>query len=135
MRIVAGFCVAMLALLAAAHDRQAQPLFKALELDSGGGVETVELARPFKVRSVNGTIFYGQRERLSGALFELQATDGHEYSTKTDDRGNFRIVDVPPGTYKFKVSHDGFDPTIGKVIVSRRAAKEARIAVKLELAT
>jgi len=97
-------------------------------------VEEIFIAKPFKVRVIQGTIYYGNAEPLTGATFELHSGDGRSFDTKTDAHGRFKLNDVPSGTYDFRASCRNFNPTLGKVIVSASASTKAVIIVTLMVA-
>jgi plastocyanin len=53
----------------------------------------------------------------------------HPYYTATDDKGSFKLTDVPPGEYTVKVWHAKLGEASEKVKVE--AGKEAKVAFKL----
>jgi hypothetical protein len=59
----------------------------------------------------------------------IVATD-HPFVAVTDEKGNFTIKDVPPGTYKVEIWHE----TLGKQVkeVSVKAKEEAKLSVELK---
>ena len=95
----------------------------------------VEIPIPFKVWSVRGTIYYGERVAVAGATFELRDKHDNIVSVVTDSKGSFQIPNIAPGAYPFKVTLDGFHSTIGTVIVSDRSPKKNLIEIQLHLGT
>ena len=96
-----------------------------------------ELEQPFEVRSVRGAITRngGVREPLRDVLVEIKIP-GDYYKirqTKTDENGQFKINHIAPGTYRFKVTFDGFQSVVGTIVVSRKAARDTDIKIAMNL--
>lgn len=94
-----------------------------------------QIHQPFVVRSVVGAISRKQGDQgpLPGVLFEIQGpgTDRRIRRSKTDELGRFRIRHVPEGTYRFKATLNGFQSVMGKIRVSREAAKTDQIKIAM----
>jgi hypothetical protein len=88
---------------------------------------------PMVVRSVRGRITMGvERSELSEVLIELRDTNGRIRSTTTGENGEFKLR-VPNGSYEFKITRDGFQSIVGKIEVTRKAPKSARVDLNMEL--
>src|SRR5438034_11820476 len=55
------------------------------------------------------TFFFFFNDTAPTEIYTLSLHDALPISV-TDDRGAFRIADVPPGTYKVTMWHEGFRP-------------------------
>jgi Carboxypeptidase regulatory-like domain len=95
------------------------------------------IARPFVVRSIRGSVIRreGFREPLAGVLFEIQGPDADRKIRKdtTDKHGRFKIDHVPVGTYRFKATLNGFQSVMGRIIVSKKAAKVDEIKIEMPI--
>lgn len=99
-------------------------------------ITTILIARPFKVKAVLGTVVVQVvNEPLSDAIFQLRDRPGHVRFATTNDKGEFTLPDVPPGTYDFKVTKNGFHSVMGKVIVSRWYFRKGKIRISLPIGT
>lgn len=99
-------------------------------------ITTILIATPFKVRAVQGTVMVPVvNEPLSGAIFQLRDRPGHVRFVTTNEKGEFTLPDVAPGTYDFKVTKNEFHSVIGKVIVSRRRFRKGKIRISLPIGT
>jgi carboxypeptidase family protein len=86
-----------------------------------------EMKHPLTVSGIQGTItseVHG--EALKGTLFEIRGPGELETirSAKTDQRGRFKIRNVPAGTYMFKTTLDGYCSRVGTIIVSKDASQK-----------
>ena len=61
-----------------------------------------------------------------GGIFIVQ---DHPYYAKTDEKGAFKLTDVPPGEYAIKIWHEKLGEKTEKVKVE--AGKEAKVVFKL----
>ena len=96
----------------------------------------IEISKPFKVRAVQGiVVVLGPQEPVAGALFELRDQAGHVRSATSNEKGEFALPDVAPGSYEFKVSKINFDTVIGKIVVSRRGSRKSMIRISLPVGT
>lgn len=59
----------------------------------------------------------------------IVATD-HPYVAVTDDQGNFKLADVPPGTYKMEIWHEALAPVTKEVTVKGGADTAAPVELK-----
>jgi len=119
-------------------------------------LDYVEITTPFVVRDVSGTIYFTENKPLEGATFEIGLKNGSVLGAYSDRRGSFqfprfhhpmgsllhprlhRVISdssVRPGTYRFKVTKNGFHSTIGTVVVSPKAPKESSIEIQLHIGT
>src|SRR5215469_4546127 len=94
-----------------------------------------KLEEPFEVRSVSGVVMRqgGEQEPLRDVLVEIKGPGDHDRirRTKTDDHGQFKISHVPAGTYSFKVTLDGYQSVMGRIVVSKNAAKNNSIKIAM----
>jgi hypothetical protein len=81
--------------------------------------------QPSTVRSVRGLIKFknGSLEPLANVVFEIQGpgTDKRLRRATTDKHGRFKIGRAPLGTYKFKATLNGYQSSVGTIIVSKDA--------------
>ena len=103
-----------------------------------------QISEPFVVRKIRGTIVYAGGKPLEAAYFEIGIGHGSTLGTYTDKNGRFdlasfrlfgpfvRSAAIRPGTYRFKVTKDGFHSTVGIIKVSDKAPKESAINIALE---
>jgi len=103
-----------------------------------------EISTPFIVRKVSGTIVYNEGKPLKGASFQIGLRNGSVLGTDTDKDGRFELKSVrlfgpfvrsaalPSGTYRFKLTKDGFHSAVGTIVVSRKAPKESTINIALK---
>lgn len=59
----------------------------------------------------------------------IVATD-HPYVAVTDDQGNFKLTDVPPGTYKMEIWHEALAPVTKDVTVKGGADTAVPVELK-----
>lgn len=103
-----------------------------------------EIPAPFVVREIGGIISYSDGKPLEGAYFEIGLRDGMTLGTDTNRKGWFELggfrlfgpfvwsTAIRPGTYRFKVTKDGFHSAVGTIVVSRKAPKHSVIAIVLK---
>jgi hypothetical protein len=103
----------------------------------------VEISTPFVVRDTNGFVFYGEDKPIRVASFVIEIKGAH-YCQFTDRDGRFQFSTPhfvgpfvhggppQPGTYRFKVTKDGFHPTVGTVVVSPKAPKQSVMKIELK---
>jgi hypothetical protein len=96
-----------------------------------------ELEQPFEVRSLRGLVTRkeGDQGPLRDALVEIKGPGDHDQvrRARTNENGEFRIAHIASGTYKFKVTLDGFQSVVGTIIVSKEAPKAAQIRIALPI--
>jgi len=131
---VALFCTFMLAITAVAQERYQGGPFKGF-LAEHPTLDVVEIPKLFKVRVVQGRVRYGQDTPVAELYFELRDGEGKMFTATTNESGTFQLPDVPPGTYDFKTTKDQFHSAVGKVVVSPKAPKDARIEFQVSLGT
>lgn len=99
-------------------------------------ITVILLTKPFKVRGVHGIVVVeAVNEPLPGAIFQLRDKPGHVRFATTDEKGEFTLADVAPGTYDFKVTKNEFHSVMGKVIVSRWSLRKSKIRISLHVGT
>jgi hypothetical protein len=95
----------------------------------------MDIEKPFTVTVVQGIVLLddGYHDPLREVIFEIRGPGKAEKvrGTKTDDNGQFRMPNVPEGTYKFKATLDGYQSVVGTIIVSRDA--DRRNAIKIDM--
>jgi len=83
--------------------------------------------------SLRGTVLDASGAALPGAKIVVQAADASlERETAADERGEFRIEDLPPGTYHLAVNADGFAEARSDVKVAISSVREITVRMKLE---
>jgi hypothetical protein len=94
-----------------------------------------QMEQPFVVPSGKGIISRRQGDQgpLPNVLFEIQGpgVDRKIRRASTNEHGRFKIGHVPVGTYKFKVTLDGFQSVMGTITVSKKAGKTDEIKIEL----
>jgi Carboxypeptidase regulatory-like domain len=89
------------------------------------------------VRSVGGLIEFknGPLEPLANVLFEIQGpgTEKQLRRATTDEHGRFKIGQVPIGAYKFKATLNGYQSSVGTIVVSKKADKAAAIRLEMRI--
>ena len=69
---------------------------------------------------------------IAGATVTVENTGtGFTRTTTTNASGNFRIPELPIGTYRVSVSSQGFKTTVSNVVVSAAAVTEATYALEV----
>ena len=56
---------------------------------------------------------------------------GHPYFATTDEEGNFKITDIPPGTYKIRAWHEALGSQVKEVTV--KAREEVKVGFEFSL--
>jgi hypothetical protein len=83
--------------------------------------ETIVIAESYTVRALAGHVLLGERP-IEGVNVEFRRMGTERIlRSKTDASGAFKISQVGEGTYKFKVTKDGFKAVSGTVVVDHRA--------------
>ena len=91
-----------------------------------------ELDNPFTVRAVRGVVLDPSGTEMDGVVVELQDEAGRTKGTKTSRKGTFKLDGVPEGTYRFKVTMNGFQSVVGQIVVSKKANKADRIKIEMK---
>ena len=82
--------------------------------------------------SLSGRVTTTDGEPLADASVQLGAPAGPSREVTTDADGRFAVADLPPGTFKVTVSHDGFTPVAGSVVLAPGAnAASATFALRV----
>ena len=101
----------------------------------------IELATPFVVSELKGTISSSRHQPLSEAEFVLEVAHNLFVGVFTDITGSFTLSTttstllshgIPPGTYRFKARREGFQSTVGTVIISSAAPKHNAMDIELQ---
>ena len=82
-----------------------------------------EPEKPFTVRAVRGVVLDPSGAEMDGVVVEIRDEAGRVRGTKTNRKGMFRLSGVRKGTYKLKVTMNGFKSVVGDVVVSKKANK------------
>jgi Carboxypeptidase regulatory-like domain len=92
-----------------------------------------ELDKPFTLRAVRGVVLDASGAEMDGVVVEIRDEAGRIRGTKTNRNGTFKLSGVPKGTYKFKVTMNGFQSVVGNLIISKMANKtdQMKIAMKV----
>jgi hypothetical protein len=89
--------------------------------------------KPFTLRAVRGVVLDESGAEMDGVVVEIRDEAGRIRGTKTNRKGTFKLSGVPKGTYKFKVTMNGFQSVVGNLIISKKANKtdQMKIAMKV----
>jgi hypothetical protein len=79
--------------------------------------------KPLTVRDVRGVVLDPSGAEMEGVVVEIRDETGRIRGTKTNGKGTFKLPGVPKGTYKFKVTMNGFQSVVGDIIISNKANK------------
>ncbi len=112
-------------------------------------LSNVEIPSPFVLRRISGTVTWNGGKPLKGAYVEIGLREGETLGTDSDSKGSFQLSDfrfvrvfgifgpfvqsaaLRPGTYRFKVTKDGFHSTVGTIVISADAPKESILQIDL----
>ena len=89
--------------------------------------------KPFTLRAVRGVVLDPSRAEMDGVVVEIRDEAGRIRSTKTSRKGTFNLSGVPKGTYKFKVTMNGFQSVVGDIVVSKKASKDDQMKIVMKL--
>ena len=82
--------------------------------------------------SLRGTVQDGTGARVSAASVVVTSVDSAVQRTAiSEDRGEFRVDDLPPGVYHVAVSATGFAPAQADVWVAVSSVREVTVVLKL----
>lgn len=89
--------------------------------------------KPFMLRAVRGVVLDASGAEMDGVVVEIRDEVGRIRGTKTNSKGTFKLSGVSKGTYKFKVTMNGFQSVVGNIIISKKANKtdQMKIAMKV----
>lgn len=90
------------------------------------------LARPQIPRgTLRGTVQDASGARLPGANIMVESTQfSISRETKTDERGEFRLEELPPGSYALSVNAPGFAEARSRVVVAISSVREVSITLQ-----
>jgi hypothetical protein len=89
--------------------------------------------KPFTLRAVRGVVLDPSRAEMDGVVVEIRDEAGRIRITKTSRKGTFKLSGVPKGTYKFKVTMNGFQSVVGDIVVSKKASKDDQMKIVMKL--
>jgi hypothetical protein len=89
--------------------------------------------KPFTVRAVKGVVLDPSGAEMEGVVVEIRDGAGQIRGTKTNRKGTFKLGGVPKGTYKFKVTMNGFQSVVGDIIISNKANKTDQMKIVMKL--
>jgi len=96
--------------------------------------ETIEFSQPISVRLLAGRVQFGEAS-VEGANVEiLAAGTKNVMRTKTDANGKFKLPYSHKGSYKFKVTKDGFKALTGTILIDPNAS-EGSLSFELPVGT
>ncbi len=82
--------------------------------------------------SLRGTVQDATGARIPSASIAVQSVDSAVQRTATsEDRGEFRVDDLPPGTYHVAVSAAGFAPAQANVSIAVSSVREVTVTLRL----
>jgi hypothetical protein len=64
--------------------------------------------------SIYGTVALADGSRVPGVLLTLNGDTICKKTTVSSEKGNFRFLDLPPGSYELKVELEGFKTVLRK---------------------
>ena len=81
--------------------------------------------------SLRGTVVDPTGARVPSAQVRVQALDGElRREAKTEDRGEFRIDDLPPGNYRLTVKATGFGEARADLTVSISSVRDVTVTLR-----
>jgi len=89
--------------------------------------------KPFTVRAVSRVVLDPSGAEMDGVVVEIRDDAGRIRGTKTNRKGAFKLGRVSKGTYKLKVTMDGFRSVVGNVIVSKKANKADHMKIVMNV--
>lgn len=93
----------------------------------------VEVDEPFTVRVVRGVVLDPSGAEMDGVVVEIQDGTGRIRGTRTGPKGAFKLGGVPKGTYRFKVTMNGFQSVVGQIVVSKKANKDNKVKIVMNV--
>lgn len=92
----------------------------------GAGVGMVAMAAPAAAQDYTNVTAAGRVQGtdgkpIAGATVEIRSNQGYNRTLTTDSSGSFRAAQVPPGTYTFTISADGYDTFSDNSVVLSQA--------------
>ena len=89
--------------------------------------------KPFTVRAVTGFMLDSSGAEMEGVVVEIRDETGRIRGTKTDCKGTFKLDGVSKGTYKFKMTMNGFQSVVGDVVVSSKANRADQMKIVMRV--
>jgi hypothetical protein len=89
--------------------------------------------KPFTLRAVMGVVLDPSGAEMDGVVVEIRDEAGRIRGTKTDRKGTFKLSGVSKGTYKFKVTMNGFQSVVGNIVVSKKTNKSDQMKIVMKL--
>ncbi len=89
--------------------------------------------KPFTVRAVRGIVLDQSGAEMEGVVVEIRDETGHVRGSKTDHKGTFKLDGVSKGTYKFKVTMNGFQSVVGDVVVTKKSNKADKMKIVMKV--
>jgi hypothetical protein len=89
--------------------------------------------KPFTVRAVKGIVLDPSGAEMEGVVVEIRDGAGQIRGTKTNRQGTFKLDGVPKGTYKFKITMNGFQSVVGDIIISNNANKKGQMKIVMKV--
>jgi hypothetical protein len=89
--------------------------------------------KPFTLHAVRGVVLDPNGAEMDGVVVEIRDEAGRIRGTKTNRKGTFKLSEVPKGTYKFKVTMNGFQSVVGNIVVSKKANKSDQMKIVMKV--
>jgi hypothetical protein len=89
--------------------------------------------KPFTLRAVRGVVRDPSGAEMNGVVVEIRDQAGRIRGTETKGKGTFKLSGVPKGTYKFKVTMNGFQSVVGDIVISKKATKSDQMKIVMKL--
>ena len=89
--------------------------------------------KPFTVHAVRGVVLDPSGAAMAGVVLEIRDGAGRIRGTKTNRKGTFKIGGPPKGTYKFKLTMNGFQSVVGNVVVSKKVNKADQMKIVMKV--
>jgi hypothetical protein len=96
---------------------------------------TVVISDPYTVSELSGRVVVGESPVEAANVEFLRMGSKKVLRARTDSSGGFRLSRVPDGTYKFKVTENGFRALRGTVIVNKSAPRKEELVFVMEVRT
>ena len=97
--------------------------------------ETIVISEPYTVNELAGRVVIGELPVEAANVEFLRMGSKKVLRAKTDSLGSFRLSRVPNGTYKFKVSENGFKALRRTIIVNKRTPSKEELVFVMEVGT
>ena len=90
--------------------------------------------KPFTVRAVTGVVLDSSGAEMEGVVVEIRDETGRIRGTRTNRKGTFKLDGVSKGTYKFKMTMNGFrGSVVGDVVVSIKANRADQMKIVMNV--